>query len=105
MKPNRPVFVVLNARSGRGAVRERIESLRAGFRAASGTEPRLFVARSGKHLAGIATDAVSQARLEAEVHLTGRSHGPGDEGLEVAQRRRNDRAGPWFGFVESFLLR
>ena len=57
MKPNRPVFVVLNARSGRRAVRERIESLRAGFRAASGREPRLFVARSGKHLAGIATDS------------------------------------------------
>ncbi len=64
MKPNRPVFVVLNARSGRRAVRERIESLRAGFLAASGREPRLFVARSGKHLAGIATDAVSQARRE-----------------------------------------
>jgi diacylglycerol kinase family enzyme len=64
VSPNRPVFVVINARSGRGAVRDRIEALRAGFAAASGQAPHLFVARSGKHLGGIATAAVSQARRE-----------------------------------------
>jgi diacylglycerol kinase family enzyme len=64
VKLNRPVFVVVNARSGRGAIRDRIESLRAGFLAASGQEPRIFVARSGRHLSGITTAAVSQARRE-----------------------------------------
>jgi len=64
VKPNRPVFVVLNARSGRGDIRDRIETLRQGFLAASGQAPRLFVARSGKRVPEIARAAVEQARQE-----------------------------------------
>jgi diacylglycerol kinase family enzyme len=63
VKPDRPVFVVVNARSGRHAIRERVESLRTGF-AAAGARARVFVARSGRQLAGIATAAVTQSRSE-----------------------------------------
>lgn len=66
VKPAGPVFVVLNARSGRQAIRERVESLRAGF-AAAGARAHVFVARSGRQLAGITGAAVAQARRESGI--------------------------------------
>jgi diacylglycerol kinase family enzyme len=64
VKPTRPVFVVINARSGRKAVRDRIEALRAGFAAACGHAPQLFIARSGRHVPAVAAAAVAQAHRE-----------------------------------------